>query len=66
MTTDATVPPSRAELQEHVLEQCEREQVRFINLQFTDIVGIVKSVDYPVPPAARCVRSRYLVRRQFH
>ncbi len=47
MTTDATVPPSRAELQEHVLEQCEREQVRFINLQFTDIVGIVKSVTIP-------------------
>ncbi|HZT97081.1 MAG TPA: glutamine synthetase family protein [Chloroflexota bacterium] len=30
-----------------VFEQIEQEQVRFINLQFTDIVGMVKSVTIP-------------------
>ncbi len=30
-----------------VFEQIERERVRFINLQFTDIVGMVKSVTIP-------------------
>ena len=31
-----------------VLERAEREQVRFINLQFTDITGAVKSVTIPI------------------
>lgn len=30
-----------------VFEQIERENVRFVNLQFTDIVGMVKSVTIP-------------------
>ena len=36
----------RARMQE-VLELVEREQVKFINLQFTDIVGMVKHVTLP-------------------
>ncbi|MAG34671.1 MAG: type I glutamate--ammonia ligase [Dehalococcoidia bacterium] len=48
MSADSATPPSRAELHQSVLEQCEREQLRFISLQFTDIVGIVKSVTIPV------------------
>lgn len=35
--------PSRAD----VFEQIETENVRFVNLQFTDIVGMVKSVTIP-------------------
>lgn len=34
-------------LKQRVLEQAERESVRFVNLQFTDVVGMVKSVTIP-------------------
>src|ERR687886_107341 len=33
---------------EDVLRRAEEEQVRFVNLQFTDITGVVKSVTIPV------------------
>jgi glutamine synthetase len=33
---------------EQVMELAERERVRFVNLQFTDIVGLVKSVTIPL------------------
>jgi glutamine synthetase len=33
---------------EDVLRQCDEEGVRFVNLQFTDIVGSVKSVTIPI------------------
>src|SRR5438270_2962333 len=33
---------------ERVLQRTEEEQVRFVNLQFTDITGAVKSVTIPV------------------
>src|SRR5690606_24908738 len=32
---------------EHILDRIEGEQIRFINLQFTDVMGIVKSVTIP-------------------
>src|SRR3954464_3394900 len=35
--------PSRTD----ILDQIERDQIRFINLQFTDVMGIVKSVTIP-------------------
>ena len=35
-------------LLDQVMERIERERVRFINLQFTDIIGVVKSVSIPV------------------
>ncbi|MBI2952707.1 MAG: type I glutamate--ammonia ligase [Chloroflexi bacterium] len=38
---------NRAALSDQVLEQASRECVRFINLQFTDVNGIVKSVTIP-------------------
>lgn len=31
-----------------ILDKCETEKVRFVNLQFTDILGVVKSVTIPV------------------
>src|SRR5947209_19267386 len=31
-----------------ILRRCDEENVRFVNLQFTDITGIVKSVTIPV------------------
>ena len=38
-----------------VLEQAEREHVRFVNLQFTDVVGLVKSVTIPVHQLEDCI-----------
>jgi len=42
------------ELVEQTLARVEKDQVRFVDLQFTDVVGIVKSVTIPVAqfPAA--------------
>jgi glutamine synthetase len=36
------------ELRIHVLQQAAEQQIAFINLQFTDILGIVKNVTIPV------------------
>jgi glutamine synthetase len=36
-------------------ELIERENIRFINLQFTDIIGMVKSVTIPVSQFEECV-----------
>jgi glutamine synthetase len=33
---------------DEVLQRCDEEQVRFVNLQFTDITGAVKSVTIPI------------------
>src|SRR5437588_4683295 len=33
---------------DQVLKQAEEEHVRFVNLQFTDITGVVKSVTIPI------------------
>lgn len=33
---------------EQILRRCDEEQVRFVNLQFTDITGAVKSVTIPI------------------
>lgn len=40
---------------EQVMTTIEREHVRFINLEFTDVVGIVKCVTIPVEQFADCV-----------
>jgi glutamine synthetase len=42
---------------EQVLELAERERVRFVNLQFTDIVGMVKSVTIPLHQLDDCFRN---------
>src|SRR5262245_6285093 len=31
----------------HILERMEREKVKFLRLQFTDILGIIKNVEIP-------------------
>ena len=49
-----------------VLELAERERVRFVNLQFTDMVGIVKSVTIPVHQFEDAHRPRQVVRRLVH
>jgi glutamine synthetase len=46
---------SRDALKQHVLEQVERERVRFVNLQFTDVVGLVKSVTIPAHQLGDCI-----------
>jgi len=41
-------PSSEVSLAEQVLARVQEEKVSFINLQFTDVVGVVKSVTIPV------------------
>ena len=40
--------PVPAGLVDEVMARAERDNVRFVNLQFTDIVGLVKSVTIPI------------------
>src|SRR3712207_1300413 len=42
---------------EQVMELADREQVRFVNLQFTDIVGMVKSVTIPLHQLEDCFHN---------
>jgi glutamine synthetase len=46
---------NRDALKQQVLEQTAREHVRFVNLQFTDVVGMVKSVTIPVHQLEDCI-----------
>ena len=46
-TTESAVQAAR--------DLIERERIRFINLQFTDIIGMVKSVTIPVSQFEECV-----------
>src|SRR3954469_9456400 len=46
-----------AELIEQTLKRAEQEGVRFINLQFTDLMGIVKSVTIPLHQLEDCARN---------
>jgi glutamine synthetase len=39
--------PSDAELKQQILERAERDQVKFMRLQFTDILGTIKNVEVP-------------------
>ena len=38
-----------------ILEIIEKEEVKFVNLQFTDLVGVVKTVTIPVKQFADCI-----------
>src|SRR5690349_15811625 len=40
---------------ERIMATIDREQVRFINLEFTDVVGVVKSVTIPVEQFSACL-----------
>jgi glutamine synthetase len=42
---------------EQIMTTIEREHVRFINLEFTDVVGIVKCVTIPVEQFSNCVEQ---------
>jgi glutamine synthetase len=42
---------------EQAMELADRERVRFVNLQFTDIVGMVKSVTIPLHQLDDCFRN---------
>src|SRR6266566_9879369 len=43
----AQQPPPQRESKAQILERAEREKVKFLRLQFTDILGIVKNVEIP-------------------
>src|SRR5213083_2097279 len=49
MTTD------RDSLKQQTLARAEKEGVRFVNLQFTDVVGMVKSVTIPIHQLEDCI-----------
>jgi glutamine synthetase len=40
-------PTDKAAMKQHVFEQAEAAHVRFVSLQFTDILGVVKNVHIP-------------------
>src|SRR5881396_1023258 len=40
-------PPSTRETKAQILERIEREKVKFMRLQFTDILGTIKNVEIP-------------------
>src|ERR1700716_785887 len=41
------VPPNPRETKPQILERTEREKVKFMRLQFTDILGTIKNVEIP-------------------
>src|SRR5204862_4584745 len=41
------VPPKASETKAQILERAEREKVKFMRLQFTDILGTIKNVEIP-------------------
>src|SRR5437879_7377969 len=41
------VPPKASETKAQILERIEREKVKFMRLQFTDILGTIKNVEIP-------------------
>src|SRR6266849_9607625 len=41
------VPPKPNETKAQILERTEREKVKFLRLQFTDILGTIKNVEIP-------------------
>jgi glutamine synthetase len=43
----AVTSPSPAETKQQILERAERERVKFLRLQFTDILGAIKNVEVP-------------------
>src|SRR5881396_86206 len=43
----AKTPTSAKETKAQVLERAERERVKFMRLQFTDILGTIKNVEIP-------------------
>ena len=45
--TPKTTAPDVAQLKAQILERAEREHVRFMRLQFTDILGTIKNVELP-------------------
>ncbi|HEY7123740.1 MAG TPA: glutamine synthetase family protein [Ktedonobacterales bacterium] len=47
--------PSGQDERTLLIEEAKRHQVRFVNLEFTDVVGIVKSVTIPVEQFPDCL-----------
>ena len=43
-----TIPTAASELRERVFKLAEAERIRFVNLQFTDVMGLVKTVTIPL------------------
>ncbi|HEY3363839.1 MAG TPA: type I glutamate--ammonia ligase [Symbiobacteriaceae bacterium] len=52
--------PNRPKTREEVMEQVRELDVRFVRLQFTDILGIVKNVDIPVDQLGKAMDGNLL------
>ena len=59
----ATPAGNLAEQSARILERAEREQVKFMRLQFTDILGTIKNVEIPEPPVPGRAGRPHHVRR---
>ena len=46
-----------------LLARVGQNQIKFIDLQFTDVVGVVKNVTDSFVGVSRCAGERHLVRR---
>jgi len=49
-----------AELRARILERAERERVKFLRLQFTDILGVIKNVEVPDRQFAEALDGRIM------
>src|SRR2546421_11924289 len=47
MAKTQTPPPRPSETKAQILERIERERVKFLRLEFTDILGTLKNVEIP-------------------
>src|SRR5437868_9958844 len=47
MAEPQTPPPRPSETKAQILERIERDRVKFLRLQFTDILGTIKNVEIP-------------------
>jgi len=57
---EKSLPPNTARTAEDVLRLCEELKVRFVRLQFSDILGITKNVAIPVDQVEKALEGQLL------
>ena len=53
MTPQSTTPPTR----DQILQQLQEAEVKFLRLQFTDILGTTKNVEVPKSQFAKALNG---------
>lgn len=51
---------------QEILKQANEENVSFIRLQFTDLLGTIKNVEIPLSQLEKALDNKIMVRRFFH